>query len=617
MCSTPLTPASVSERPDPTIWQFWWGHNRDAFLQLHSKRRSHDGIGCWFVPADPHARLDLWPSEKLVRGKVVPVLLHTLRTESSTLIVPACLIALAKIGEAQSPSDLRLAEAILPHLASEDQTIQETAAIALGILGELRDIPWLEAIVGSDVRTLRGAGVRVESPISARTRAFAAFGLGLIGQRAQAADRHLVVQVLMRHYERERHAQVGRDVAVACLNSIGLTPLPFHEGATKTVDLRSMSLDWPARTRQEQIAWLANPLGLAAVPELDRAQVPIALARLCADVPASRLKEQVLANLIELVRTSGGQPLLQQSCILALGQLGDCDGDRIDTAIRAALLECAHDSSDAQSQYFAFMALARTAGRPGTGIGSPLAGLEGDEDPRAILRTVMRNGRTNARSWAALSLAVLEHELEENGQDGSLESKAALRVALARAKAPAEIGALAIAVGLARDSQSTGIMRDVFKRTSEPEARGFVAIGLGLLGDRASTGLIVDVARKSRYQPDMLKSVGTSLALLGDREIVPELVSMLGAATGLSSLAGISSALATIGDVRSIDALIALLEDEEKSDRARGFAAAALGMIADKQTLPWNAKFAIGINYRATTPTLTSFEDGSGILDLL
>ena len=42
----------------------------------------------------------------------------------------------------------------------------------------------------------------------------------------------------------------------------------------------------------------------------------------------------------------------------------------------------------------------------------------------------------------------------------------------------------------------------------------------------------------------------------------------------------------------------------------------ALGNVADKELLPWNAKIAIGLNYRAAPATLSDPLTGSGILDI-
>ena len=58
------------------------------------------------------------------------------------------------------------------------------------------------------------------------------------------------------------------------------------------------------------------------------------------------------------------------------------------------------------------------------------------------------------------------------------------------------------------------------------------------------------------------------------------------------------------------------VEDEDLTDRARGFAAVALGIVADKEPLPFNSKIAVDLNYRASTPTLNA-QVGAGILNIL
>ena len=71
-----------------------------------------------------------------------------------------------------------------------------------------------------------------------------------------------------------------------------------------------------------------------------------------------------------------------------------------------------------------------------------------------------------------------------------------------------------------------------------------------------------------------------------------------------------------IGDARSVDPLVGMLKDQELTGGARGFAAVALGIVAEKEELPWNAKFSVDINYRANTTTVTG-EKGTGLLDIL
>ena len=123
--------------------------------------------------------------------------------------------------------------------------------------------------------------------------------------------------------------------------------------------------------------------------------------------------------------------------------------------------------------------------------------------------------------------------------------------------------------------------------------------------------------RKSRFQTELLQAASIALGLLGDKELVPDLVKMLQEASSLSAQAAISTGLGHIGDARSIEPLLALFEDQEKTATARAFAGVALGIVADKDELPWNSRISVDINYRANTPTLVSPGTGRGILDIL
>jgi HEAT repeat protein len=84
----------------------------------------------------------------------------------------------------------------------------------------------------------------------------------------------------------------------------------------------------------------------------------------------------------------------------------------------------------------------------------------------------------------------------------------------------------------------------------------------------------------------------------------------------VATQAAVSNALAYVGDQRSIEPLLAALFHPERTDLARAFAAVALGNAADKESLPWNAKLAAGLNYRAATSTLFEPSVGKGVLDI-
>ena len=71
------------------------------------------------------------------------------------------------------------------------------------------------------------------------------------------------------------------------------------------------------------------------------------------------------------------------------------------------------------------------------------------------------------------------------------------------------------------------------------------------------------------------------------------------------------------GPLINAEMLVTMLQNDTLTDSARGFAAVALGIVADKELLPWNSKIGVDLNYRASTSTLTDQSSGTGILDIL
>ncbi|HRV83015.1 MAG TPA: hypothetical protein P5218_16405, partial [Planctomycetota bacterium] len=184
-------------------------------------------------------------------------------------------------------------------------------------------------------------------------------------------------------------------------------------------------------------------------------------------------------------------------------------------------------------------------------------------------------------------------------------------------KNPSQAGAFMLALGLIHDTESARmILEKLDYFAGSDETRGHAAVALGLMGYAQAIEPIQKILDSSAFRPELMKQAAVALGLLGDKKMVDNLVKMLGEAKSLSSQAAIASALGTIGDRNSIGGLVDMLKDSGKTQTARGFAAVALGIVCDKELLPWNAKIGENINYRANTVTLTG-EDKTGILDLL
>jgi HEAT repeat protein len=193
----------------------------------------------------------------------------------------------------------------------------------------------------------------------------------------------------------------------------------------------------------------------------------------------------------------------------------------------------------------------------------------------------------------------------------------AVRTAMEDEKEPSRLGAFAIASGIMGDVEAKPMLLKRLDTEKDETARGYVAIGLGLMNALDAKEKINKIVDESKYRPDLLKQSAIALGLLGDKELVPKLITLLQESKGLATQASLSSALGFIGDQRSIQPLVDMLKNDSLTERARGFAAVALGIVADKELLPWNSKIGLDLNYRASTETLTNQASGTGILDIL
>jgi HEAT repeat protein len=593
---------------DLTVWQFWWERNKAPYLNLKSAihGRVITGSDDFFLARGdaPQSKDALKPSDGAIRTKVVPALKAALEKETQNDIVTGAMIALAKIGDEQDESGVsQFRRLIEPFLGHANQEVAETACLSLGILANDASVPTLTSLARDDAEGRRLIG---STEVPNRTRAFATYGLGLVGHRtAQNSIRQNIVGVLIELLAGPDGAH--RDVKVAALTALGIVAIDVDPSETPA------STPGDCASRQSQIRYLCRSFENGSNAPLIRAHAPTAMARL---LPGTQpdMKGRVAKVLIgALAMHTKETDEVQQSCVLALGQIGDADKDPSDVEIRSTLKRIVTEG-DPQSRHFALIALGQIGGRPGIGDGND----DGLRDVRAVLLTSLTKGQRQIRPWAALGLGVMERALAERKQDSyppSPISKEAVREVLTNCTVPSDVGAFSIAAGIARDPEAIPILRDKLANIADHEARGYIALALGLIGARDSISPIRAVVRESKYRPALLNQAAIALGLLGDKDLVPDLIGMLSEAKGQATQAALSSALGLIGDSRSIDPLVEMLQNAEITPAARGFAAVALGIVTDKEPLPWNAKISTNINYRASTSTLTG--EGRGILDIL
>jgi HEAT repeat protein len=600
-----------SSGPDLTTWDFWWGFNKDQYLNL--KAAIYDGgvvsgSDTFFLGQGQanQGKTALKPSEESIRTKIVPALKEALEKERSNDIVTGCLIALGKIGDVKNGEDgsSEFEPIIKKFLTDSNQEIAETAAVALGILANDASVGTLKelALDSSDGRKLIQTG---STEVPYRTRAFAIYGLGLIGNRTPKNEiRQEVAHVLMSVLEKPDTST--RDVKVAALISLGLVPIDVDQSESPDVKTDH------AASRQTQIKYIKKLFLDPQQHYMLRAHAPAALARLLVGAPPA-LREDIARVFDDQIAQFSKETKdeVKQSCVLALGMVADSSSGKVNADIRKSLMRFTKEG-DQQSKNFTMIALAQIGGR---GKGEDFE--KGRSEVRNFILSSLTEGKSHLKPWAGIAVGVMERELLNDGQIPSDGAKSTLRDQFKKEGQPDRVGAYAIGLGIAKDVESKKDVQTKMKDTSEVSAKGYMCVALGLMDAREAIKDLQEVVKDSTYKPELLKDAAVGLGLLGDKDLVPYLCQQLELAKSQASQAALASALGFIGDSRSIDPLVAMLKRKEGiTDTARGFAAVALGIVADKEMFPWNSKISTNINYRANTTTLTG-ENGTGILDIL
>jgi HEAT repeat protein len=600
---------------DWTQWSLWWRFNCHPYLDL----KRHVQTGGVVTGSDDFflgrgqtlARDILRPSDATLESEVVPLLLELLKNERSNDVLSAAAIALGKVGAATGDGR-REVQALKPLLRHANQEVAETAAVSLGILGRESSIDLLLALLQGDAESLRERHwVDLGREVPHRTRAFAAYGLALVGREASGYDRMRIVAGLHSVLRDEALDRPQQDLAVACVLALGQVPLPVRPGSSASPDRVTTVLT----SRQEQVDALLDLLRDVRLDERIRAHVPPAAAALVADEPEQlEARRRATRRFLARLEDRGEEREVRQGCAVALGLLADADEDALDAKVRTALQRATGSDPDQHVRRFALIALGRIGGRAGQGEGDPVAAAA---EVRAHLTKALAGGSSQLRPWAGLALAVLERGAASERRPTSPDALRALRAALDDAGSPEELGGMAIACGIARDPEAVPLLLKKLETVSEPGARGYVCLALGMIGAGRAIVPIQELVRESRYQPVLIERAATALGLLGDKSAVPDLVALLSSSGSLSAQASVASALGTIGDARALEPLIALAEDPTKTDLARAFAVVALGRVADGDTLPWNAWLSVDANFPAAPPTLTEPLSGTGVLDIL
>lgn len=587
---TPPPPAPTTGTrdlaPDARTWQTWWEFNKEPFLlaRVRDVARPVTGSDDFYLGQRQPNRLEhvLRATASDRADRIAPALLELLDRERNRDVQSATLIALGKLGvEVTGGLEATLTE----RLRRGDQEVREAAVLALGIASRREGFEVLLSLLGDDDRGRQLVG---RDSVRKRTRAFAAYGLGLMTRRlADPPLARRTCDALLLALQTEGD---DRELGTAIVNALGI----LRADPSRAADKR---LGW--RASEALLAWFARDLGSTA--ESVQAHAPIAIARLLGRGDSSlhrRCKQQLLETLT--ARDRRGAPILQ-SCAVALGMLAlPVEQCAADAAASGALRACWQGGHDQTARQLAAIALGRIGGRANRDW---------------LLSAYVRANRASEQPWLALALGVASEPAGSRGQPDAVVGQLLLDE-LGQAASDDRRSALAVALGLSGyQAGAPSMLRLLRDHEADQRSAGYLCIGLGLLRDPSAVSMLTEVLARSKRRPFVLQQCAVALGCLGDRHANELLVSMLRESEGVAVLAAIAVAIGRIGDRRAIDALLEGVRDDELTRLARAFVAAALGGVGDKDRLPWNVPFSVDCNYATGMDTLTNGR--TGVLDIL
>lgn len=607
------TPGSAGEPPPPkpttpprtetlNSWQTWWHYNRWAHLEVDGALLNDTGSGGFFLGHGEKAQVSplLRATQNQIRDIVQPALTRALAHGGSADLETYALHALAKIRGVPVPEGTPdFATVVKPYLRNANQFVAEKAVLALGIRGEDIFLPWLAAILADSPE---GRDLVGRSLVGDRLRAFAAYGLGLLGERTRdAAVRVGVHDALTSALPAERD-----EVQAACLLALGFVPMPNGDSFVEGGDL------FRGKTRVDQVLAILAFFEDAAQSYLARSQAPNALARLVEGAPESLRGRVAYALLVASGPLSQEQREVQNAAIIALGKIGTSGQDPIDQEIRNHLERVAFKSnSDRSTRYLATIAMADVAIRRGSGT-EPFAGLEPTR--RALQRNLRSRGETLA--WTALALGVLEEDAGVRGEVASPDSAKLLRNALEKARSFEVAGALAIALGMVRDPEAAELLLARMNESGDGYMRGYAALALGMIGVPSAIEPIRQILGNSTNEYFVVENASIALALLGDQDTGTRLYGVLDRSPNPKVQSSVASAMGWIRDPRPLRDLCSMLGDSRRNDTARAWTSVAIGRICDQDRWPWVGRMSVDVQYEVALPTLLEPIYETGLLDL-
>ena len=593
----PTTPAGNLVNSDLSSWAIWWYFNREELLDLRRRFRETGQATGQVAPKDIPSR----PSDRALENTVLPALFSLTDEKEQDNMRLSAAIALARIA---TPMDERVLETLGALVREKDPTLREGAALALGIDGDPRTIDSLAAILGGDKPAKQLLGKLPND----RLRAFAAYGLALVADRAANDDiRRVVLRPVLEHFLDTKERS---DLRVALTLALGMMRIEFGEPEPE-LD-RKASAPFPRYRRQ-----LIDVLFGAYAEERDplvRAHLPVTLARLLKDAPDD-VRDAGIARLLAALDDEP-KTLELDGLIIGLGILGDSWGRPSSRDLRAALYAQASTQRESHARHLALIALSEVVAN--SGPAPPPAVVQAELED--FFLATLENGRRADRPWVALAAGSFGARLRmpllgrSKGHVGAAVVEE-LRKIVRGGGSPEELSAAVLALGLIEDQTAAEDVERLLDKSGNKEVRAYTALSLGLMRRTNEVAKLEGLLEDLRYDPVALENAAIGLALLDRTRSSVLLRERLATASNGTLAAPLASALGRVSDSASVLPLAQMSLDERHTLTAREHASIALGLIADRDDLSWRSRLAQDVNFAAWTPTLFDTA-GQGVLNI-
>jgi len=556
-------------------WEFWWEHNKDPFLNLKARLGAGQvtsGTGGFLTgrAKQNEAVSSNRPTAADVKNLLVPAFVEALK-ETHPDIVDSAALAIGRTTRAEDGAEAL--QALTAALGHSERTAREAATLAMGVLGTSGAIETLRGLL-NDTQDARRATNHPQG-VEDQVRAFAAASLGLIGD-AKAID------------------ELKKAVTDPNLSSkLGIKAMSI------------LALGMMNDRHSEVVQFLLQLMEDRSLNNIVRAQAPIALGRLNRQTDSGSVEARQMLGLkiVPLFDDDKTDNDLRRSLAICIGMLATVE----DAKAIESLLNYVAKGNDEQTRHFAIMALAEIGERDAD---SARHADVHDKLREFFLRELTQPKKITHQPYGALGLGVYCRN-KSFSSDVKNAAATKLQEAFNTTSNPSYQGAMAIALGLLDYKAAADDLWARFEDSNDQPLKGYIAVSLGLMRVNKNSETLRALISKKGLEQKFRLQIARSLGLMSDVQAVQTLIDYLQNAETIAESSSAAQALGLIGNRDSIGPLLTILKNKSKQPLQRGFAAVALGIIAEKADLPWNAVFSVNSNYRAKVAAL------SEILDIL